>query len=416
MEVKGQETIVRIFTVSADQAIPYFLSADKGRPDIGLGSDFFDRESSVMASTTDPWSQPLTIVDGQGNSENVGMDKLAKLQIYITQSGINYGAQVGASIMLLLVLLLLTKASKRRSYIFVINGFCLLVNAIRCILLVCALTSNWYHPYTQIMVDYSRVTNSDIATTIASVLLTLLITFLVFMSLSLQVWVVCVTTHPVQRAIVMALTTLVGGLAFGYRTALAVFNIKSLLTQTEMGAQTHLVSDCYVVQAVAIWVYSCVFTYKLGFAIFQRRRLNMPQFGPMQIVFIMGCQTMVIPAIITTLQFSPDLPELGNSVLTIVCIFLPLSAIWAGIDHDSGIASSGPDSHHRLFHGEFNSTTHSIGTSSSTAYDKSRRLSVYTIPKSKDKGMHMASTAYKKNDIHVDCEYGFSHGKAAHHL
>lgn len=370
---------------------------------------------------TDPWTQTITMIDGEGGSQDVGLDQVTQLQVYIIQSGINYGAQVGASIMLLLMLLLLTKASKRRSYIFLINGLCLLVNAIRCILLACALTSNWYHPYTQIMGDYSRITSSDLATTIASVLLTLLITFMVFMSLSLQVWVVCVTTDPIRRAVTMGLTTLVGALAFGYRATLAVFNVKALLAQTGMGSHTRLVSDCYVVQAVAIWFYSCAFTYKLGYAIFQRRRLNMPQFGPMQIVFIMGCQTMVIPAIVTSLQFVPSLPELGNAVLTIVCIFLPLSAIWAGIDQDSPrIASSGPDSHHRIFHAEFyDSTTNSIGTSSSTACDKSRQLSVCTVPKGKDKdteSMIMTPTSYKKKNIQVDCEYGFSSGNAAHHL
>ncbi|KAH9867058.1 hypothetical protein IAQ61_007650 [Plenodomus lingam] len=350
-----------------------------------------------MSSMTDPWTQTITMIDGEGGSQDVGLDQVTQLQVYIIQSGINYGAQVGASIMLLLMLLLLTKASKRRSYIFLINGLCLLVNAIRCILLACALTSNWYHPYTQIMGDYSRITSSDLATTIASVLLTLLITFMVFMSLSLQVWVVCVTTDPIRRAVTMGLTTLVGALAFGYRATLAVFNVKALLAQTGMGSHTRLVSDCYVVQAVAIWFYSCAFTYKLGYAIFQRR------------------------PIVTSLQFVPSLPELGNAVLTIVCIFLPLSAIWAGIDQDSPrIASSGPDSHHRIFHAEFyDSTTNSIGTSSSTACDKSRQLSVCTVPKGKDKdteSMIMTPTSYKKKNIQVDCEYGFSSGNAAHHL
>ncbi|KAF2851725.1 hypothetical protein T440DRAFT_56978 [Plenodomus tracheiphilus IPT5] len=375
-----------------------------------------------MSPTTDPWNQTFTIIDADGNSQEVHMAQLTQLQIYITQSAINYGAQFGASILLLLVLLLLTKASKRRSYIFLINGFCLLVNAIRCVLLACLLTGNWYNPYTQIMGDYSRVTNSDNATSIASVLLTLLIAFLVFMSLGLQVWVVCVTTQPIQRGIVMALTTLVGVIAVGYRFALAIYNIKALLTQTGIGSNARLVSDCYIVQAVAIWVYSCVFTYKLGYAILQRRRLNMPQFGPMQVVFIMGCQTMVIPAIMTSLQFVPNLPELGNAVLTIVCIFLPLSAIWAGVEHDSGIASSGPDSHHRLFGSEFyNSTAHSVGTSSSTAYDKSRQVSIYTIPKSKDRdieSMNMTPKSYKRSHIdqgsvQADPEYGPSGENAA---
>lgn len=123
----------------------------------------------------------------------------------------------------------------------------------------------------------------------------------------------------------------------------------------------------------------------------------------------------------------PGSPELGNQVLTVVCIFLPLSAIWAGVDKESSIAGRGTDSHQRLFSSEFyNSTTRSIGASStSTAYDKSRQLSVYTIPKSKDKedieSMAMSPSSHKRIDvedgsIRVDHEYGFSREDATHRL
>lgn len=248
-----------------------------------------------MAANIDPWNQTFPISDENGNILDVSMAEVSLRQFYITSSAINYGTQIGASFMLLLVLLLLTKASKRRSRIFLVNGFCLLINTIRCILLACLLTSNWYDPYTQLSGDYSRITDANIAVSVATVMLTLVVTLLVFVSLALQVWVVCITTNPLRRGVIMAITTIVGVVALGYRIALAVFNVQAVLTKTEMGPHERFISDCYVVQAVAIWVYSCVFTYKLGNAICQRRRLNMPQFGPMQIVFIMGCQTMIIP-------------------------------------------------------------------------------------------------------------------------
>lgn len=373
-----------------------------------------------MAVIIDPWSQTFPLADEDGNTLEVSMTELSARQHYVTSSAINYGTQVGASFMLLLVLLLLTKAAKRRSYIFLVNGFCLLINTIRCILLASLLTSNWYNPYTQLSGDYSRLTRGNISVSVSTVILTLVVAILVFVSLGIQVWVVCVTTSPLQRAVIMTATTIIGTVALGYRIALAVFNIQAVLTQTEMGPHERFVSDCYVVQAVAIWFYSCVFTYKLGNAIFQRRRLNMPQFGPMQIVFIMGCQTMIIPAIFTVLQFVPEAPELGNQVLTVVCLFLPLSAIWAGIDKEASIASRGADSHHKLFNGEFShSTVRSTGTNSSshTAYDGSRKMSAYAMAKSKDKNdienMSAHSSPHRRSEIkdgniRIDREYGFS--------
>ncbi|KAI8943116.1 hypothetical protein NX059_001147 [Plenodomus lindquistii] len=374
-----------------------------------------------MSLPDDLWNQEVTLVFENSTVRNFNLNRFAEQQVYLVQFGINFGAQFGATAILLLVLLFLTKASKRRSYIFVINGLCLFVNAIRCLLMACLLTSSWHHPYSQLTGNFRLVSSSTIATTIVTVLLTILLTFLVFLSLSLQVWVVCVTTSPARRAVVMGLTTVAGCFAFGYRVAQAVFNIKSYLTQTALGSNEHLVRDCYIVQVIAIWVYSSVFTYKLGYAMFQRRRLNMPQFGPMQVVFIMGCQTMIVPAIITSMQFVPNAFELGSSVLTIVSVFLPLSAIWAGIDHDSGVASRGPDAHHRLFASEFyNSTAQSIGTSSSsTAFDKSRQLSVFTISKGKDKdieSMSIAPGSRKASYIQDDRDYGISPKDASHPL
>ena len=93
----------------------------------------------------------------------------------------------------------------------------------------------------------------------------------------------------------MGVTTTMACVAFGVRLAAVYWNTKYTLEGTSADSIVKLVAMSYITQSVSIWVFSCVFTYKLGYAIYQRRRLNMPQFGPMQIVFIMGCQTMFIP-------------------------------------------------------------------------------------------------------------------------
>jgi pheromone alpha factor receptor len=46
---------------------------------------------------------------------------------------------------------------------------------------------------------------------------------------------------------------------------------------------------------ISICVFSSVFCTKLGLAIRSRRSLGLKQFGAMQIIFIMGCQTLTIP-------------------------------------------------------------------------------------------------------------------------
>lgn len=251
--------------------------------------------SSDILPDFDPWVQPITLYYQDGSNFTIGFDELDHYRLYGVRLAINYGTQIGASFLLLLVLLLLTKAGRRKSFIFIINTLCLTTNIIRCILACCYLTGSMWHPYSQLSGDRSRVVTSDLATTAATSTMTLLVSTLIMVSLSIQVWVVCVTTVPMQRYVIMAITTTMACIALGYKAAFVIYNIKNVLKLETMEQHANLIAVSYALQAVSIWLFSCVFTYKLGHAIVQRRRLKMPQFGPMQIVFIMGCQTMIIP-------------------------------------------------------------------------------------------------------------------------
>jgi pheromone alpha factor receptor len=88
---------------------------------------------------------------------------------------------------------------------------------------------------------------------------------------------------------------------------------------------------------------------------------------------------------LSTLQFCEGFSGFATHVPTVICIFLPLSSVWAGVSNDAKIAAKGPDSHQRLIHGEFYrsgaSSTISDGT---TVCDKSRQMSMCTYTKSKD--------------------------------
>lgn len=243
----------------------------------------------------DPWAQPVTLYRQDGTNFTIGMDLFDAYRLHGARLAINYGTQIGASFMLLLVLLVISSAEKRKSFIFLINALCLTANTIRCTVFCTFVTGSLWNPYSQFSGDYSRVTKSDLATRVTADVLTLLVATLVMISLCLQVWVVCVTTMPLQRYAIMVVTSSMACIALGYKAAAVIYDIKQLLVFQTMDPYNDLLSVSYIVQAISIWLFSCVFTYKLGYAINQRRRLKMPGFGPMQIVFIMGCQTMLIP-------------------------------------------------------------------------------------------------------------------------
>ncbi|KAH7380348.1 fungal pheromone mating factor STE2 GPCR-domain-containing protein [Phaeosphaeria sp. MPI-PUGE-AT-0046c] len=390
----------------------------------------------------DPWAQPIVLFNADGSNMTVSMEYFDMYRLYTARLALTDGAQVGATVTLLLVLLLLTGAEKRRSHIFITNALCLLTNAIRCILLSCWTTSTIWHPYAQISGDSSHIKRGDQATVIAQSVLTLIVTVLVMASLSLQVWVVCITTAPMHRYIIMGTMTVVACIATGFKFAMVIIISKQTLEFQSLWNYKKILTGSYVTQAMAIWLFSCVFTYKLGYAIVQRRKLKMPQFGPMQVVFIMGCQTMLIPgthlppflhlhqrpnylanihvsAIFTGLQFNSKIPEFGNLVLTVVCIFLPLSAIWAGVVSENAAA---PNAHDKgLIRGAFYRSKDSEYTidstsTSTTMMDRSRQMSVCTCA-----NKSMASTPdtrkksvaeYGDDAILIGREFGFSRDEA----
>jgi pheromone alpha factor receptor len=256
-------------------------------------------QSVQVPPNFDPWNQILsiTVPDGNGGwvAVPINMNDFNDYRIYGFRLAISYGAGFGVSFLLLFVLLLLTKTEKRKSFVFLLNSASLLTNTIRCLLWCFWVTGNFYDPYTVMAQNRGRLTPGDFASFITINIFGVIVLALVFMSLSLQVWIVCVTTPPLQRSIIMGTTTLVACVSFAFRLMAVYWSTKLTLADEGQESISQLKEVSYILQSLSIWLFSCAFTYKLGHGILQRRRLNMPQFGPMQIVFIMGCQTMFIP-------------------------------------------------------------------------------------------------------------------------
>ena len=100
-----------------------------------------------------------------------------------------------------------------------------------------------------------------------------------------------------------------------------------------------------------------------------------------------------------------------------MCIFLPLSAIWAGVVNEKAIGAHGPDAHHRLLQGEFyraasNSTYAS--NSSGTVVDRGRQMSVCTCASASPSPFARKKSVVEWDDeaILVGREFGFSRGEA----
>jgi pheromone alpha factor receptor len=251
--------------------------------------------TATLPASFDPFAQTITLLLQNGTPFNISMYDLDVYRSYGIRICINYSSQIGASFMLLVILFTLSKREKRRSPIFFLNALSLAANTIRSLLQCFYFTGPFYYPYAYFSGDYSKVPQSQIGISIAADTLTLILVIFIEISLILQVRVVCVTTRETQRFWIMVTSVTVAMVAIGFRFALVVINSEAIRNIENFGSWLWLVTATTITQAISIWFFSLVFLIKLGYALVLRRRLGLRQFGPMQIIFIMGCQTMVIP-------------------------------------------------------------------------------------------------------------------------
>ncbi|KAI4174915.1 MAG: hypothetical protein LQ343_001942 [Gyalolechia ehrenbergii] len=290
-----------------------------------------------MANTTlfDPFTQSFTLLMRDGTPFNVTIPELDDFILYSVQISITYAAQLGASLIFLIVLLLLTKPDKRKSPIFILNSVALILNFLRTLLHCLYFTGPFSETYAYFSVDYSRVSGSDYASQVAITVLTWLLLVCVEVSLLLQVQVVCVTLREGLKRLIFAFSAMIAGLALAFRLALCVENSKYILSLEPEVSLQWLASASNITTSISICWFCAVFVIKLGFALDQRRKLKVGTFRPMQIIFIMGCQTLVIPAIFSIIEYWVPLPSIDSHVLTLVTIFLPLSSLWASASVDN---------------------------------------------------------------------------------
>lgn len=206
-----------------------------------------------------------------------------------------FGSQLGASLIMFLVVMLTTRASKRRSPIFVMNSLSLMLSLIRSLLQILYYIGPWTEIYRFLAGDYSTVPKSAYANSIGAVVLTLLLLITIETSLVLQTNVVCKTTSNRIRLPVTALSIVVSLLAVSFRFVLSIRNIQGILGADVKDNAWMLSEVSLVTETASIWFFCTIFVIKLGWTLYQRKKLQLKQWGPMQIITIMGGCTMIIP-------------------------------------------------------------------------------------------------------------------------
>jgi pheromone alpha factor receptor len=213
--------------------------------------------------------------------------------IYLTTAETAVAAfAVGFVSMLFIVLFLITPAAKIRKPIFALNLLSMFLVVIREICLV-YVSCGPYQGVGQIFLGADaqyprRVWSADIL----SVILAVAIYATIMISLILQVRVVF-STEPRTQTIL----TIIGAIGVivqtGFNMTWLVVNIRNILREpTVFPLWVYTVLRIFFTSFVGV---AClIFLYKLGFTIYRRRKMDMA-IGPLEIIFIMFCQCLVVP-------------------------------------------------------------------------------------------------------------------------
>ncbi len=249
----------------------------------------------------DPFNQPVTLLAPDGLTKvTFPLSQVMELQQSVVCQAISSAIQTGAALILLLTLILITNREKRRSLVYLLNAFALLIIFVRGILTFFAYTGPFFNFYRWELQYYTNLRSGQDLSVAGEIMGFLLIAAIEF-SLALQVRIVCCDLPTAQRLTVNAINALVAFIVAGVRFALMVLNIlwNIVGVEYETEAQYHILgrleSATNITFVVSVGISTVLFCTKLAFAIASRRSLGMTQFGPMQIIFIMGCQTMCTP-------------------------------------------------------------------------------------------------------------------------
>ncbi|KAF2172386.1 hypothetical protein M409DRAFT_50094 [Zasmidium cellare ATCC 36951] len=284
----------------------------------------------------DPYHQQIIITMPDGQTQfATSIHNIFELQhLAVTQTAV-FAVQIGLSAVLMTVLALMTQADKRRSLIFIFNLTALLFIFIRGIV-QCVQTAgplyNFYNWTAEYYPDDSVTSRQSVVLEVCSFIMVMAIE----LSLMLQVRIVCCTLSTFWRRCLDCLSILAVTATLAIRFVCMILNILWNIvdvgntTENEFNMIAKLSNVSIATLMASIFLFSGIFSVKLLVAIRQRRDMGMKSFGAVQIIFIMGCQTMIVPALFGIISYwAIPGSQLYTMTPVVVATFLPLSSIWA---------------------------------------------------------------------------------------
>jgi pheromone alpha factor receptor len=187
----------------------------------------------VSNSSTDvfnPKTQVFAIIAQDGITQiPVSVQQVDWLYHLAITTEINYGSQIGASVMMLLVCLIMTPKSNFARIPNIVNMLALTINIIRCVLLAWFPTSMFYEFYVVMSTDTATVPHHEFITSVAATLFTIPTTILLELALAVQAWSMIQLWPKLFKVSAIAISTMVIVTAVGFKIADSIYQANWIL-------------------------------------------------------------------------------------------------------------------------------------------------------------------------------------------
>lgn len=278
-------------------------------------------------------NQSFNATDLSGNSTEVSFTDLNQIAYENTVQAIFFAFGFGFAMMLLLILLVITPSKQRRQPIYILNVISLSgysVRALMTLIINCA-------PYNAVSVSYFGAIagwNNDTWTPLVIQAIAMMVYYVTMsVSLLLQVRVVFAAEPKTQKLVTFGF----GAVCFGFCVLCWVSFINRLVWQFSATAElwTQLQNPLEIYFIIYLGICCLAFLYKLGGTILRRRRMgiDVTHFGPLQIIFVMFLQCLIVPLILVVIQYTINPGDNFTGLAHVfLLVSLPLSSLWASTD------------------------------------------------------------------------------------
>jgi pheromone alpha factor receptor len=275
----------------------------------GEATDNLLYTSAADNTTFDPFTQIFTILANDGRTAipiNVADVDGTYFQALASQA--SYGAQIGASLMMLCVVLVMTPRNRFARVTTLLNIAMLTLNFIRMLLLALWWMSKWFTFYAVFSGDFEFVPRSDYNLSAAGTALSLPITVLIEIALSLQAWSMIQLWPGIYKWSIAAVSAVIVLTVMGFKTASTILQIQNTLYGTvDLSAVWWVHQVEIVLLTTSICWFCFLFVFRLATHLLTHRGVLPSANGlsAMQVLVMTNGVLMLIPGMFSCILFLP---------------------------------------------------------------------------------------------------------------